>query len=65
MLPPRDQYVISTNEFDEVKSRVASLTVGVRSLVNNDIEKPTLRRGRKDQQEKDQAQSDRPTLERR
>jgi beta-barrel assembly-enhancing protease len=65
MLPQRDQYVISTSEFDEVKSRVASLTVGVRSLVNNDISKPTLRRGTKDHPGKDQPESDRPTLERR
>jgi beta-barrel assembly-enhancing protease len=65
MLPQRDQYVISTSEFDEVKARVASLTVGVRSLVNNDISKPTLRRGTKDHPGKDQPESDRPTLERR
>lgn len=65
MLPQRDQYVISTSEFDEVKARVASLTVGVRSLVNNDISKPTLRRGTKDQPGKDQPESDRPTLGRR
>jgi beta-barrel assembly-enhancing protease len=65
MLPQRDQYVISTSEFDEVKSRVASLTVGIRSLANNDISKPSLRRGRNDPPGKDQPESDRPTLGRR
>jgi beta-barrel assembly-enhancing protease len=49
LLPPHDQYVISTNEFDEVKSRVTQLTVGIPSLVNPDSNKPTLRRGRSEQ----------------
>ena len=49
LLPPHDQYVVSTNEFDEVKSRVTQLTVGIRSLVNPDSNKPTLRRGRSEQ----------------
>jgi hypothetical protein len=64
LLPQRDEYVISTSEFDEVKSRVASSTVGVRSLVNLDISKPTLRRGSKDQPV-DRPESDKPTLQRR
>ena len=64
LLPQRDEYVVSTSEFDEVKSRVASSTVGLRSLVNLDISKPTLRRGSKDQPV-DRPESDKPTLQRR
>jgi predicted Zn-dependent protease len=66
MLPQRDQYVISTSEFDEVKARVASATVGLRSLANLDLSKPTLRRGEKNQSGADQpTDSGRPTLNRR
>jgi beta-barrel assembly-enhancing protease len=65
-LPQRDQYIISTSEFDEVKARVASATTGIRALANLDLSKPTLRRGRKDQPDSEQpADSDRPTLQRR
>lgn len=64
LLPPHDQYVISTNEFDEMKSRVAQLTVGIRSLVNSDSSKPTLRRGRLGQNSIDQP-AEEPTLHRK
>ena len=50
LLPPRDQYVISTSEFDAVKSRVAQLTIGIHSLFNPESNKPVLRRGRSDQE---------------
>jgi predicted Zn-dependent protease len=49
LLPPRDQYVISTSEFDAVKSRVAELTIGIHSLINPESNKPVLRRGKSDQ----------------
>lgn len=48
LLPRREQYVISTSEFDDVKSRLATLTIGIRALANSDDNKPTLRRGRPD-----------------
>jgi beta-barrel assembly-enhancing protease len=66
MLPPREQYVVSTNEFDEVKARVASATVGIKSLANLDLSKPTLRRGGKTEPDPDSTTDpDRPTLRRR
>ena len=48
LLPSRDQYVISTSEFDAVKSRVVELTIGIHAQFNSDSNKPTLRRGRPD-----------------
>ena len=68
LLPRRDQYVVSTSEFDEVKARLATLTIGLRALANSDSGKPTLRRGKPDQAQTDgteQQPSDKPTLQRK
>ena len=68
LLPRRDQYVVSTSEFDEVKTRLALLTVGIRSLANSDDSKPTLRRGRPDTPQTDGpdgSASEGPTLHRK
>jgi predicted Zn-dependent protease len=68
LLPRRDQYVVSTSEFDEVKTRLALLTVGIRALANSDDSKPTLRRGRPDSSQTDGTEgspSEGPTLHRK
>lgn len=43
LLPPRDQYLVSTSEFDEVKSRLAGGVNRLR-LNNSTRNRPTLRR---------------------
>jgi predicted Zn-dependent protease len=67
LLPRREQYVISTSEFDDVKSRLATLTIGIRALANSDGSKPTLRRGRPDPTPTDGSGADAegPTLHRK
>ena len=69
ILPPRDQYVIDTSEFQDVKSRLASLE-NRRKLDNpQDKNRPTLRRGQGgDTKTGDQGNTngdDRPTLKKR
>ncbi len=63
-LPDRSQYVITTSEFDEVRSRLALLEKRGRARDQNDENRPTLRRQAK---EGDSATTgdDRPTLKRR
>jgi len=67
ILPPRDQYVVTTSEFDEVKARLAALQ-NRRQLNDQKDNRPSLRRSNtsktsdgKDTKEDD----DRPTLKRR
>lgn len=63
-LPPRLHYVVTTSEFDDVKTRVAILENRGRITTQDAPNKPTLRR----QIEKDDgsgADEDRPTLKRR
>jgi beta-barrel assembly-enhancing protease len=68
VLPARDQYVVSTSEFDQVKSRLAAIENRRKIDDSKDSNKPTLRRASaddkngKDQNKKD---DDRPTLKRR
>jgi beta-barrel assembly-enhancing protease len=67
LLPRREQYVISTSEFDDVKSRLTTLTIGIRAFAKSDDSKPTLRRGRPDQTQTDGSGADTegPTLHRK
>lgn len=44
ILPPRDQYVVTTSEFDEVKSRVAIRMKMMRKDDDGKANRPTLRR---------------------
>jgi len=45
ILPPRDEYVVTTSEFDEVKSRLATATIGMRKKADDGTaNRPTLRR---------------------
>ncbi len=68
ILPARDQYVVSTSEFDEVKARLARIS-NRRSLDDAKEDRPTLRRtsGKKDGDKKkgEEEEDDRPTLKRR
>jgi predicted Zn-dependent protease len=61
-LPPRSHYVVTTSEFDDVKTRVAILENRGKVTTQDAQKKPTLRR----QIEKDDdSGEDRPTLKRR
>jgi predicted Zn-dependent protease len=66
ILPPKDQYIETTSEFNEIKARLAAIENRHKVDDNNNPNKPTLRRGQstasKDGDKKD---DDRPTLKRR
>lgn len=70
ILPPRDQYVVTTSEFDDVKARLAALQ-NRRQLNDQKDDRPSLRRSSTSKpsdtsQDKDKKQDDdRPTLKRR
>jgi predicted Zn-dependent protease len=69
ILPPKDQYVIDTSEFQDVKSRLAALE-NRRKLDNpQDTNRPTLRRSNtgdsKDTGNQKTNDDDRPTLKKR
>ena len=70
ILPARDEYIVSTSEFDQVKSRLKMIQSRSKAQDNNP-DKPTLR-SRTDksknptgQTTSDPAEDDRPTLKRR
>lgn len=71
ILPSRDQYVVSTSEFDTVKARLAALENRHKLTDEKDSGKPTLRRTKADNskdKDKDSTKDkdeDRPTLKRR
>ncbi len=68
ILPPRDQYIVSTSEFDEVKARLAAIQ-NRRQLTDQKDNRPSLRRSNTSNtshDNKDNKQDDdRPTLKRR
>jgi predicted Zn-dependent protease len=68
-LPPRDQYVVSTSEFDEVKARLAALENRRKLDDKKDAGSPSLRRTTSTDKQGDSKDSkkddDRPTLQRR
>jgi len=65
MLPTRDEYVVTTSEFDSVKSRLATI-VNRGRLNTAESDKPTLRRRTSDNKDgKDDKGDGRPTLRRR
>jgi predicted Zn-dependent protease len=73
ILPNREQYIVSTSEFDSVKARLRSVVF--QRKANGDPDKPTLRtrtEQQKDKKDKDKTQTgdttdddSRPTLKRR
>jgi predicted Zn-dependent protease len=68
ILPARPQYVVSTSEFDDVKSRLARLENRRKMVDEKDSGKPTLRRtSNTDKTTKGdgKTEDDRPTLKRR
>lgn len=68
VLPARDQYVVSTSEFDDVKTRLAAIENKRKFEDEKDSNRPTLRRttqSDKDGKDKDSKDDDRPTLKRR
>ncbi|MFY9559277.1 MAG: M48 family metallopeptidase [Terriglobales bacterium] len=68
ILPARPQYVVSTSEFDDVKSRLAAIENRHKVVDEKEGSKPSLRRtSTKDKSGKDDksADDDRPTLKRR
>jgi len=67
ILPPRDQYIVTTSEFDEIKARLAALQ-NRRQMKEQKDDRPSLRRGNTNTTSKDkdkQPDDDRPTLKRR
>jgi beta-barrel assembly-enhancing protease len=70
ILPPKDQYVVDTSEFQDVKSRLAALENRRKVDNSQDANRPTLRRGNTGDSTKDSQQptnngDDRPTLKKR
>ncbi len=70
ILPAKQQYIVTTSEFDDVKSRLASIENRHKVLDQKDANKPSLRRastGSGDNTSGDSGKSDddRPTLKRR
>jgi predicted Zn-dependent protease len=69
ILPAKQQYVVTTSEFDDVKARLASIENRHKVVDKKDENKPSLRRtstGSSDGKSGDsQPDDDRPTLKRR
>lgn len=73
ILPAREQYIVSTSEFDDVKTRLAALENRKKVIDKKDPSQPTLRRTAQSKPGSDQGSSsgsskdddDRPTLKKR
>ncbi len=67
ILPAKQQYVVTTSEFDEVKARLAAIENKHKVIDDKDSNKPSLRRASNPSDKSDDGKSgdDRPTLKRR
>ncbi len=68
ILPSKQEYIVTTSEFDEVKARLASIENKHKLLDQKDANKPSLRRTSNsggDNNGNGQSDDDRPTLKRR
>jgi predicted Zn-dependent protease len=65
ILPARDQYVISTSEFDTVKTRLAAIENRRKTIGPAKENQPSLRRSKKADKTDKSGEGDRPTLQRR
>jgi beta-barrel assembly-enhancing protease len=68
ILPAKQQYIVTTSEFDEVKARLAAIENKHKILDEKDANKPSLRRTSNTSDNSGNSQSgddDRPTLKRR
>ena len=71
LLPPKDEYVITTSEFDDVKARLARIENKRKLRDGQNEKKPSLRRastspnGQTDPNAQNGSEDDRPTLHRR
>jgi beta-barrel assembly-enhancing protease len=66
ILPPRDEYLVTTSEFDDVKARLARIENKRKLTDKNNGQKPTLRRvSNNDPNDPNSTGDDRPTLHRR
>jgi predicted Zn-dependent protease len=65
ILPARDQYVISTSEFEDVKTRLAAIENRRKTIGPAKDNQPTLRRSKKTDKTDKSGDEDRPTLQKR
>jgi hypothetical protein len=70
ILPPRDEYTVTTSEFDDVKARLARIENKRRLTDTKDTKRPSLRRASSGSDDKDKTadpnnSDDKPTLHRR
>ena len=67
IIPAKQQYVVTTSEFDEVKARLAAIENKHKLLDEKDANKPSLRRtsNQSDKSGDNKQDDDRPTLKRR
>lgn len=69
ILPARQQYIVTTSEFDDVKARLAAIENKHKVLDEKESNRPTLRRttskDKSDGKDKTSSDDDRPTLKRR